>query len=89
MMSESNSDTNTVMQLIDQTITGLVNADRSAMFLVDCEGKTLYAQLFSVSKKEESLVTLKHFENKCIGEYLNQLGRKPEEVVCYKGRNIT
>lgn len=73
--------------MIDDTVTKTINADRTALFLVDSEGNNLYAQVFTVSKDEEVLVTLDNLETTRFEDYLNQLGRKLN-VVCYKGSNV-
>ena len=86
-MLESQPDCKTILEIIDDTVTKTVNADRAALFLVDSEGKNLYAQVFTVSREEEDLVTMDHLEPKCFGNYLNQLGRKMN-VVSYKGSNV-
>ena len=74
--------------MIDDTITKTIIADRAALFLMDSEGKNLYAQVFTVSKEDKHLVTLDHLESKCFEDYLNQLGRKIN-VVCYNGSNVS
>ena len=73
--------------MIDDTVTKTINADRTALFLVDSEGKNLCAQVFTVSKDEEVLVTLDNLETTRFEDYLNQLGQKLN-VVCYKGSNV-
>lgn len=74
-----------VLQILKDAVTKLVNSDRSALFLLDSEGKNLYAQVFGVSEEEQEFVTLDHIEPTCFGNYLNQLGC---EVVTYKQQNI-
>ena len=86
-MLEKQLDCKTIMQVIDDTIIRILNADRTALFLVDTEGKNLYAQVFSVSREDEPLVTLDHLETTCFENYLNQLGRKLN-VVHYKGSTV-
>ena len=86
-MLETQPDCKAVLQIIDDTVTKIINADRTALFLVDSEGKNLYAQVFTVSKEDEQLMTLDHLETTSFENYLNQLGRKLN-VVCYKGSNV-
>ena len=87
LMLESQPDCKSVLQIINDTVTSIINADRTALFLVDSEGKNLYAQVFTVSEEDEQLVTLDHLETTSFENYLNQLGRKLN-VVCYKGSNV-
>ena len=87
LMLESQSDYKAVLRAVDDTVTRILHADRAALFLVDEEGKNLYAQVFSVSKEDEQLVTLDHLETTSFENYLNQLGRKPN-IVRYKGSNV-
>ena len=82
--SHGHSDCNAALQILNDAISNLINADRSSLFLMDCEGKNLYAQAFKVSKEEEELVTLTHLEPTCLGDDLNQLVKS----VQYKGQNI-
>ncbi len=86
-MLESQPDYKTVLQIIDVTVARTLNTDRTALFLVDADGKNLYAQVFSVSEEDEPLVTLDHLETTCFENYLNQLGRKLN-VVSYDGSNV-
>ena len=86
-MLESQPDCKAVLQIINDTVTSIINADRTALFLVDSEDKNLYAQVFTVSKEDEQLVPLDHLETTSFENYLNQLGRKLN-VVCYKGSNV-
>lgn len=86
-MLEKQLDCKTIKQVIDDTVVRILNADRTALFLVDTEGKNLYAQVFSVSREDEPLVTLDHLETTCFENYLNQLGQKLN-VVHYKGSTV-
>ena len=86
-MLEKQPDCKTILQVIDDFVVRILNADRTALFLVDTEGKNLYAQVFSVSKEDEPLVTLDHLETTCFENYLNQLGRKLN-VIRYKGSTV-
>jgi ABC-type molybdate transport system ATPase subunit len=84
---ESQPDYKTVLQIIDVTVARILNTERTALFLVDADGKNLYAQVFSVSKEDEPLVTLDHLETTCFENYLNHLGRKLN-VVSYNGSTV-
>lgn len=66
--------------------TELVNADRTALFLVDARREELYAHVFSVGPQEGSFVDrVVEDEPSCIDDYFNQLGTTLREVVSYKG----
>ena len=89
-MLEDKLDCAVFMQTLKDTVTDLVCADRLALFLVDSESKHLYAQIFTVSKQEEDLVTLEHLESTCFEDYmyLNKHKQTFNDVVSYKGHNM-
>lgn len=89
LMLEGHSARKAILQTLDNTVTNLVNADRSALFLMDAQDKQLYAQVFSVSKQEDERVMLDHLESTCFEDYLNQLGQKSDEVIHYDGQSVT
>lgn len=82
--SDGHPDCEMALKVVNHTVSSLLNADRSSLFLVDSEGKNLYAQIFQVSKEEEELVTMGDHQPTCLGDDLTQLGKS----VQYKGQNI-
>ena len=68
----------------------LVNADRTALYLVDERKEELYAHLFSVGPEEEEHVkrVITAEEPTSMDVYINQLGCSLREVVFYKGRMV-
>ena len=82
--SDGHADCSAVLQVMHDTVSSLLNADRTSLFLVDNEGKNLYAQTFQVSKEEEELVTVGNHHTTCIGYDLNQFRKS----VHYKGQKI-
>lgn len=82
--SDGHADCNAALQVISDTVSSILNADRTSFFLMDNEGKNLCAQVFQVNKEEEELVTMGNHQPTCIGYDLEQLRKS----VQYKGQNI-
>ena len=77
--------------IIQETASKLVNADRSALFLVDEENKELYAHMFSVPADEKDCVNWVQHEQRhhtSLQDYLNQINCTLKNVVAFKGECI-
>lgn len=69
--------------------TELVNADRTALFLVDDKKEELYAYVFSVGPNESDYVKrVVDTEHSSVEDYINQLGTTLREVVSYRGKLV-
>ena len=72
------------------TATELVDADRTALFLVDSKREDLYAHVFSVSLGESECVerVMLESEPSSVEDYINQLDSTLREVVSYNGKHV-
>lgn len=70
--------------------TELVDADRTALFLVDNKQEDLYAHVFSVSLGESECVerVMLESEPSSVEDYINQLDSTLREVVSYNGKLV-
>ena len=70
--------------------TELVDADRTALFLVDNKQEDLYAHVFSVSLGESECVerVILESEPSSVEDYINQLDSTLREVVSYNGKLV-
>ena len=79
------------LPLVQDTASSLVNADRSALFLVDEENGELYAHMFSVPAEEKDCVNWVQHEQRhhtSVQDYLNQINCTLKNVVAFKGECI-
>ena len=70
--------------------TKLVDAHRSALFLVDSCSKELYAHMFSVDSDESDCIARVACETEpsSVDDYIQQLGSALKECVSYKGELV-
>lgn len=80
--------------LVQAAIKELLNADRASIFLTDNQKQELHARVFSVSDEESNSVSTVHLEQNSsaalshLDSFVANLGKKPIEIVSYKGRRV-
>lgn len=75
---------------LQSAATSLVNAHRSALFLVDSSSQELYAHMFSVDSDESDCVDRVACETEpsSVDDYIQQLSSSLKECVSYKGELV-